>query len=111
MEKVLKVLLSKICLIYLNDVIVFGKTFKEMMDNLRKVFRTFQSENLKVNPSKCNIFERQVRYLEHVSSERIATDSEKNCCSKRVLVPKNKKQVRSFLEFCSYYRKFAKGFS
>ena len=38
MEKVLHGLLFKICLVYLDDVIIFGKNFNEMVENLKKVF-------------------------------------------------------------------------
>lgn len=54
MEKVLKGLLSKIYLVYLNDVIVFGKSFSEMLENLREVFFRLKAVNLKINPK--NVF-------------------------------------------------------
>ncbi|XP_011634591.1 uncharacterized protein LOC105425493 [Pogonomyrmex barbatus] len=111
MERVLRSLLSKICLIYLDDEIVFGKTFEKMKENLREVLLKFRAAKLSVNPKKCNLFRRQVKYLGHVvSSAGIATDPEKTEAVTEWLV-QNKKQVRSFLGFCSYYRKFVKGFS
>ena len=112
MEKVLQDILSKICLVYLDDVIVFSKTFEEMMENLRKVFLRFRSANLKLNPKKCSLFGKEVKYLGHVVSEKgITTDPEKISAIRNWPVPQNKKQLRSFLGFCSYYRKFIKGFS
>ncbi|KMQ86077.1 krab-a domain-containing protein [Lasius niger] len=49
MERVLYKL-SKICLVYLDDVIIFGKSFEEMIKNLRKIFLRLRAANLKINP-------------------------------------------------------------
>ena len=112
MEKVLKGLISKVCFVYLDDVIVFGKNFEEMLCNLKEVFCRLKNANLKVNPSKCNFLKKEVKYLGHViSAEGVATDPEKISSVRDWPLPKNRKQVRSFLGFCSYYRKFVKGFA
>lgn len=37
MEKVLHPILNKICMVYLDDVIIFAKTFEEMVANLRSI--------------------------------------------------------------------------
>lgn len=112
MEKVLRRLLPRICLVYLDDVIVFGKSFEEMVSNLREVFLCLRSANLKVNPKKCTFFERSVKYLGHVISlEGITTDPEKIIAVKDWPIPHNKRHLRSFLGLCSYYRKFIRGFS
>lgn len=55
MERVLKKLISNVCLVYLDDVIVFGKSFNKMLKNLEKVFKCLRSANLKLNPKKCSI--------------------------------------------------------
>jgi len=112
MEKVLQDILSKVRLVYLDDVIVFSKIFEEMMANLRKVFLRLRMANLKINPQKCSLFGKEVKYLGHIVSERgISTDPEKISAVKNWPVPQNRKQLRSFLGFCFYYRKFIKGFS
>src|SRR5580765_2349779 len=112
MEKVLRNLISKICLVYLDDVIIFGKTFTEMINNLKIVFSRLKEANLKINPKKCILFENNVKYLGNiVSAEGVTTDPEKIIAVKDWPVPHTRKQLRSFLGFCSYYRKFVKGFS
>lgn len=78
MERVLRDLLSDICLIYLDDVIIFGKTFRVMFANLRKVFLCLWEANLKLNPKKYIFFTKKVKYLGHVIwEEGVATDLEK----------------------------------
>jgi len=54
MEQVLREFISKICLVYLDDVI-FGKTFEEMIQNFKKVLSRLREVNLKVNPKKCTL--------------------------------------------------------
>lgn len=42
------------CLVYLNDIIVFGKSIEEHNRNLIAVFKKLQKIKLKLNPKKCN---------------------------------------------------------
>jgi len=78
MEKVLQKLLSKICLVYLDDVIIFRKSFKEMIGNLKKIFLQLQMANLKINPEKRVLFRKRINFLGHVmSAEGITTDPKK----------------------------------
>jgi len=45
MEQVLREFISKICLVYLDDVIIFGKTFEKMIQNLKKVLSRLREVN------------------------------------------------------------------
>lgn len=67
---------------------------------------------LKLSPTKCKFFQTQVRYLGHVvSKDGIETDPEKVRALKTWPVPQNLKELRSFLEFSGYYRRFVKDYS
>lgn len=111
MERILQGLLCSICLAYLDDVIIFGKTFNEMIKNLRKAFLRLRSEKLKINPTKCIFFAKKVNLGHVFSSASVITDPEKIFAMSEWPISCNKKQLRSFLGFCFYYRKFVKGFS
>jgi hypothetical protein len=64
-------------LVHLNDVIVIGKIFQEHILILRKVFERFREGRLKLNPRKCQLLQKEVKYLGHiVSPEGISTDPE-----------------------------------
>jgi len=77
-EQVLRKFISKICLVYLDDVIIFGKTFEEMIQNLKRVLSRLRETNLKVNPKKCILFSQKVKFLGHVISfEGISTNNDK----------------------------------
>ena len=65
------------CIIYL-DVIVFSKTPEEHIVRLRAVFKKFKQAGLKLKPSKCDFFRRELTYLGHVvSKEGIQTGPQK----------------------------------
>ncbi len=62
MEKVLKGFIGLKCLLYLDDVIVFGDTFQETLDNLMAILCRFREYNLKLKAKKCSLFQRKVNY-------------------------------------------------
>jgi hypothetical protein len=78
MESFLKGLTYEGCVVYLDDVIVIGRTFQGQLDNLRKVFQRLRETHLKLNPQKYQLFRKEVRYLGHiVSPSGVTTDPEK----------------------------------
>jgi hypothetical protein len=112
METVLRGLTYDSCLVYLDDVIVIGRTFLELVTNLLKLFQRFREVRLKINPEKCHLFQKEVRYLGHtVSPEGITTDLEKFKDVRESPTPKNKQKVSGFLGLCTYYRRFISGFA
>ena len=51
--------------IYLDDVIIFGRTKEEHLEHLHVVFERFWEFNLKLKPSKCSFFQSEIIYLAH----------------------------------------------
>ena len=112
MERVLAGLHWEVCLIYLDDVIVFSRTFEEHIVRLHEVFSRIKGANLKLSPTKCRLFCHEVGYLGHiVSKDGVATDPKKIEAISSWPVPRTTKEVRSFVGLCSCYRRFVRGFA
>ena len=58
------------CVIYLDDVIIFGRMEEEHLECLCMVFERFWEFNLKLKPSKCSFFQLEIIYLVHHISQR-----------------------------------------
>ena len=57
------------CIIYLENVIVFGRSEEEHLEHLHIVFKCFREFNLKLKPSKCSFFQSEIVYLGHHISQ------------------------------------------
>lgn len=68
MERVFSGLTYVTLLLYLDDIIVFGKTFEVHLKNLAEVLQRLADANLKLNPEKCMLFKTQVSFLGHMVS-------------------------------------------
>jgi len=58
----------KICLVYLDDVIVFSKTAEEHIQHLDTVLTRLREAGVALNLEKCSLFKTEVEYLGHIVS-------------------------------------------
>ncbi|GFV89409.1 retrovirus-related Pol polyprotein from transposon 412 [Trichonephila clavipes] len=73
-----------------------GRTFEEHLQNIRKVLSKLSDANLKLNPSKCKFFQKEVNYLGHIiSAEGVRTDPEKVSAVKNWKRPENLQALTS----------------
>jgi hypothetical protein len=111
MQEVLRGLNWKFVLCYLDDVIIFSNSFSEHLSHLKQVFDRFRQAGLKLQPKKCSFGQKEVKYLGHIVSEKgVATDPDKVKLVKEYPTPTKVSEVRSFLGFVGYYRKYVKDF-
>ncbi|KAG1940175.1 thy-1 membrane glycoprotein [Pimephales promelas] len=112
MELVLRGLPWHICMVYLDDILIYNRTFEEHLSSMREVFSRIQSAVLRLNPGKCHLARDHVVFLGHVVSRTGLQPDPKN--TEKVLnwpVPHSPSEVRAFVGLCSYYRRFVKDFS
>ena len=112
MEGVLAPLLWNKCLSFLDDVMVFGRSFELAIQNLEEVFSSLQAAGLKLKPSKCKLFRRSLAYLGYaISSEGVSCDSRNVEAVRDWPVPTSLTEVRGFLGSANYYRQFIERFA
>lgn len=100
------------CFIYMDDIIVIGKTEREHLENLKKVFEICRERNLKLNPEKADFFRHEVTFLGHrCTKDGLLPDPSKIECVKRYPVPTNSDEAKRFTAFSNYYRRFIKNYS
>ena len=109
-QHVLQGLNWKVCINYLDDIIIFSTTLEEHLQNLQMVFNRLRQFNLKLTPTKCNFLQITVAFLGHtISSEGISPNNKKIEIIQNHPTPKTKKQLKSFLGLANYYRKYIPG--
>ena len=112
MEECLGELSHNICHIYLDDVIIFSSTYEQHLERLEQVFCKLKETGLKLSPKKCKFLQSEVRYVGHVvSSEGIRADPDKTQKVKEWATPTNVNDLRTFLGFTGFYRRFVQNYS
>jgi hypothetical protein len=100
------------CLVYLDDIIVFGETLQVHNDKLRDVFARLRMHSLKLQPDKCEFLRKEVTYLGHgLTTKGLRPDFDKVKAVKEFPTPANTRQLKVFLDLSGYYRRFIPNFS
>ena len=112
MEECLDGLNHHICLVYLDDVIIFSDSYETHMERLGQVFQRLRDCGMKLSKKKCHLFQERVKYVGHiVSADGVEPDPAKIEKVRDWPVPTDVGGLRQFLGFAGYYRRFIKDFS
>lgn len=100
-------------LAYLDDLLVITDGgFQKHLQDLEAVFKRLAEFHLHVNREKCAFARESVKYLGHVITQQgVSTDPEKVSAVLEMKEPGNLKHLRTFLQTCSWFRKFIPNFS
>ena len=78
METVLAGLVRNLCDVYLDYILIIGKTFEEHLENITRILDQLHQAGLKLKHSKCHFLLKQFQYLGHTISDRgISPDATK----------------------------------
>ena len=112
MTHVLRGLEWDICLVYIDDLIIFSRTFDDHLLHLERVFKRLRDANVRLKPSKCYFVQQKVDYLGHVvSAEGLSPNPNKIQAVQDFPIPQNTTGIKAFLGLCNYYRRFIKDFA
>lgn len=111
-DDVLKEEIGKTCYVYIDDVIIFGRTEEEHLQNIEKIFSKLEKANLRVNLEKTKFLKPETEFLGYlVTSTGIKPDPRKVKAIQNIRPPQNLKDLKSFLGLTSYYRRFIRDFA
>ena len=109
---VLRPFLDRFVTAYLDDILIFSDNLKEHKEHVRQVLEVLQANGLHLKPEKCKFHQQEVRYLGLIiSSGGVRMDPAKVEAVKEWCTPQNVRDVRSFIGFANFYRRFIKNFS
>ena len=104
--------LSSFTFTYLDDILIFSKSWEEDLEHWNVVFNRFKSAGLKIKLSKCQFFKTQLHYLGHkISADSLETLPEKLNAIKKLEPAKNIDKTYQILGLLGYYREFAPAFA
>ena len=112
MQTILAGLEWKSCYVYMDDILVYSKTWEEHLNHIQEVFDRLPDAGLTLKPAKCSFLRESVPFLGHVISQQgIMPDLAKTSKVKDFPVPTDVTKVQQFLGLASYYRRFIPGFA
>ena len=112
MNDLMRPYLDKFVIVYIDDILVYSKTPEEHLQHLRMVMEVLASNSLHIQPKKCNFGRSSTLFLGfEVSGKGIRPDPEKVKAVQEWPELTNISEVRSFLGFVGYCRRFIKNFA
>ena len=112
MNDVLRPFLDDFVIVYLDDILIFSKTWEEHLKHVKQTLDVLKREKLYVKLSKCEFGKTSLNYLGHiVGGGELKIDPSKVVITVNWPKPKFSTEVRSFLGATQYWRKFIANFS
>ena len=109
---VLHPFLDNFCTAYLNDILIYSDTLQEHKIHVRQVLEVLAKAGLHLRPEKCEFHRTEVTYLGLIISNKwVKMDPRKVEAVTMWESPANLHDVRAFLGFVNFYRRFIKGYS
>lgn len=97
---------------YFDDLLVHSANFKEHLEHLDIVFNRLQEAGFTINPEKMKLCRSRIKFLGHViSAEGMSIDPERANAIQNMPIPRNLRQVQSFLGMAGFFARYIPGFS
>jgi RNase H-like domain found in reverse transcriptase/Reverse transcriptase (RNA-dependent DNA polymerase)/Integrase zinc binding domain/Chromo (CHRromatin Organisation MOdifier) domain/Aspartyl protease len=97
---------------YLDDILVYSKSYEEHVQHVTKVLSALEKHGLRVNLEKCEFHKQRVEFLGSIiTTKGVLMDPKKVEAVQTWPQPKTVKELQSFLGFANFYRRFIEGYS
>jgi transposase InsO family protein len=112
MHKALSGLLDTICVVYLDDILIYSQTEEEHQTHLRQVFDRLREYELYVKLKKCEFFQPEVEFLGYIiGRDGVKMTPDRVKAIKEWPTPKTYRDVQVLLGFANFYRRFIAKYS
>ena len=99
-------------LAFVDDVCVLGNSVEDHLNNLRLVFQRFRHYRLKLKPSKCNLFQKEIEFLgRKISADGMTLTDHSVATMEKWSPPNSVKEVERFLGLVNFHRMFIPNYS
>ena len=103
---------NKVCKNYIDDVVVYSACWDDHLVDLANIIRCLGEAGFTVKSKKCVFGRKYLQYLGHkIGGGVVAVPELRIKAMSEFLLPRTKKQLRSFLGSMSYYRKFVDSYA
>ena len=112
MNSILRTYLRDFVVVFLDDILIFSRTWSDHLDHVRAVLETFRENKLFCKRSKCEFGVRDVLFQGHrIDGMHISPDPKKLQAVAEWPTPTSITEVRQFLGFTYYFRRFVDHYS
>ena len=104
--------LNKFCTAYLDNILIYSSNLREHKEHVRLVLAKLREFGIQADVDKCEFHVTETKYLGLIiSTEGIKMDPAKVEAIQNWSTPTCVKDVRAFIGFCNFYRRFVLNFS
>jgi hypothetical protein len=112
MNQALAGLIDITCIVYLDDILIFSDTEEEHKAHVKEVLQRLRDAKLFVKLSKCEWHTQRTEYLGYiVTPQGISIDKDRVKTITEWPKPRTVRDIRVFIGFMNYYRRFIAEFS
>jgi hypothetical protein len=112
MDDILRPFTSTFVVVYLDDILIYNKTWVEHLQHIQQVLHTLRQHKLYANLEKCSFGMDRVHYLGYIIDQHgVHVDPAKIQVIRDWPAPTTLSELQSFLGLANFYRRFVLGFS